>query len=126
MHRIVRNRFISNLRKRRDTTDIADLPEGMFATSAAHEDSIALRELGSAMGRLRGEQGEALVMVVIHGLSYEELAKQQDCDVGTAKSRVFRARKQLQAWLLGDQEAVGRAGQKIKHTQLLSQGHAST
>jgi RNA polymerase sigma-70 factor, ECF subfamily len=32
MHRILRNRFISNLRKRRDTTDIADVPSTTFAT----------------------------------------------------------------------------------------------
>ncbi len=38
MHRILRNRFISDLRKRRDTSDIANLPEAAFATEAAHED----------------------------------------------------------------------------------------
>ena len=38
MHRILRNRFISNLRRRRDTTDIDDVPASVFATSGAHED----------------------------------------------------------------------------------------
>jgi RNA polymerase sigma-70 factor (ECF subfamily) len=124
MHRILRNRFISDLRKRRDTTDIDDVPDTLVATSAAHEDSIALKELGSALDRLPADQREALVMVVVHGLSYEQLALQTGCAVGTAKSRVFRARRQLQAWLLGDKTAVGFAGQKVKHIKLLSQGHA--
>ncbi len=41
-------------------------------------------------------------MVVIHGMSYEALAEATGCAVGTAKSRVFRARRQLEAWLLGE------------------------
>jgi len=102
MHRILRNRFISNLRKRRDTTDIDDVPASALATNGAHEDRLALKELGSAMNRLPADQREALVMVVVHGMSYEALAEATGCAVGTAKSRVFRARRQLEAWLLGE------------------------
>jgi RNA polymerase sigma-70 factor (ECF subfamily) len=102
MHRILRNRFISNLRKRRDTTDIEDVPSSVFATEAPHEDRLALKELAKAMTRLPAYQREALVMVVLHGMSYEALAQATGCAVGTAKSRVFRARRQLEAWLLGE------------------------
>jgi RNA polymerase sigma-70 factor, ECF subfamily len=107
MHRILRNRFISNLRKRRDTTDIDDVPSSVFATDAAHEDRLALKELGKAMNRLPSDQREALVMVVVHGMSYEALAEATGCAVGTAKSRVFRARRQLEAWLVGEQPEKG-------------------
>jgi RNA polymerase sigma-70 factor (ECF subfamily) len=103
MHRILRNRFISNLRKRRDTTDIDDVPASVFATNAPHEDRLALKELARAMARLPSDQREALVMVVIHGMSYEALAESTGCAVGTAKSRVFRARRQLETWLIGEQ-----------------------
>ena len=102
MHRILRNRFISNLRKRRDTTDIEDVPASALATAPQHEDRLALKELAGAMTRLPHDQREALVMVVVHGMSYEALAEATGCAVGTAKSRVFRARRQLEAWLLGD------------------------
>lgn len=102
MHRILRNRFISNLRKRRDTTDIDDVPSSVFATEAPHEDCLALKELAQAMTRLPSDQREALVMVVVHGMSYEALAASTGCAVGTAKSRVFRARRQLETWLLGE------------------------
>ena len=105
MHRILRNRFISNLRKRRDTTDIDDVPAHTFATEAPHEDRLALKELGKAMTRLPADQREALVMVVVHGMSYEALAEATGCAVGTAKSRVFRARRQLEAWLMGETKA---------------------
>lgn len=115
MHRIVRNRFISNLRKRRDTTDIEDVPAGAFATNAAHEDRLALKELARAMTRLPSDQREALVLVVVHGMSYEALAEASGCAVGTAKSRVFRARRQLEAWLLGETgtSAKGRAAASL-------------
>ena len=107
MHRILRNRFISNLRKRRDTTDIDDVPASVFATNAAHEDRLALKELGVAMNRLPADQREALVMVVVHGMSYEALADATGCAVGTAKSRVFRARRHLEGWLMGDKPERG-------------------
>lgn len=112
MHRILRNRFISNLRKRRDTTDIDDVPQSAFATEAPHENRLALKELASAMTRLPADQREALVMVVIHGMSYEALAEATGCAVGTAKSRVFRARRQLEAWLMGDQPEIGSPDHK--------------
>lgn len=112
MHRILRNRFISNLRKRRDTTDIDDVPSSAFSTEAAHEDRLALKELGKAMNRLPADQREALVMVVVHGMSYDALAEATGCAVGTAKSRVFRARRQLEAWLLG--EGAENAGTRTK------------
>ena len=102
MHRILRNRFISNLRKRRDTTDIDDVPAAAFATEAPHEDRLALKDLSKAMTRLPADQREALVMVVVQGMSYEALAEATGCAVGTAKSRVFRARRQLEAWLMGE------------------------
>ena len=113
MHRILRNRFISNLRKRRDTTDIDDVPQSAFATDAPHEDRLALKELGAAMNRLPSDQREALVMVVIHGMSYEALAQATGCAVGTAKSRVFRARRQLEAWLMGETKESTRPAQRI-------------
>jgi RNA polymerase sigma-70 factor (ECF subfamily) len=110
MHRILRNRFISDLRKHRDTTDISSLPEAAFATEAAHGDRLALKELARAMMRLPSDQREALLMVVVHGMSYEALAEATGCAIGTAKSRVFRARRQLEAWLLGEVHTQGPVG----------------
>ncbi len=104
MHRILRNRFISTLRKQRETTDIDDLPMSAFAVSGAHEDRLILKELSRALGKLPSDQREALFMVVLQGLSYEDVAKATGCAVGTAKSRVFRARRQLQAWLMGEEQ----------------------
>jgi RNA polymerase sigma-70 factor (ECF subfamily) len=108
MHRILRNRFISTLRKQRDTTDIEDLPASAFAVAATHEDRLILKELGRAVNRLPTDQREALFMVVLQGMSYEDVATTTGCAVGTAKSRVFRARRQLQAWLMGEEKGAAR------------------
>jgi RNA polymerase sigma-70 factor (ECF subfamily) len=123
MHRILRNRFISNLRKRRDTTDIDDVPASVFATEAPHEDRLALKELSRAMVRLPADQREALLMVVVHGMSYEALAEATGCAIGTAKSRVFRARRQLEAWLLGDTTPVRNGRVADQGMRLLPAGN---
>ncbi|GBR15207.1 sigma-70 family RNA polymerase sigma factor [Gluconobacter frateurii] len=114
MHRILRNRFISDLRKRRETTDIDDVPASTFASPATHEDSLALKDLSLALSRLPADQREALVMVVIQGMSYEDLAAATDCAVGTAKSRVFRARRQLEAWMTGEMPSNDKLRVKVK------------
>ncbi|GAC86811.1 DNA-directed RNA polymerase sigma-E/Sigma-24/FecI [Gluconobacter thailandicus F149-1 = NBRC 100600] len=114
MHRILRNRFISDLRKRRETTDIDDVPASTFASPATHEDSLALKDLSLALSRLPADQREALVMVVIQGMSYEALAEATDCAVGTAKSRVFRARRQLEAWMTGEMPSNDKLRLKVK------------
>lgn len=112
MHRILRNRFISTLRKQRETTDIEDLPSSAFAVAATHEDRLVLKELGRAVTRLPSDQREALFMVVLQGMSYEEVASSTGCAVGTAKSRVFRARRQLQAWLMGEERAAAKPAEE--------------
>jgi RNA polymerase sigma-70 factor (ECF subfamily) len=108
MHRILRNRFISDTRKRRPTVDMDDVPQAALAVPAAHEDSLVLKELHLAVGRLPPAQRETLFMVVLHGMSYEQAAEATGCAVGTAKSRVFRARQQLQTWLAGETPAASQ------------------
>jgi RNA polymerase sigma-70 factor (ECF subfamily) len=105
MYRILRNRFISDRRRLRDTIDMDDAPSEAFARPASQEDSLALGELRAEMARLPADQRTALVMVTIQGMSYEEVAEAMGCAVGTAKCRVFRARCTLEARLLGEPEA---------------------
>ncbi|MBR0673760.1 sigma-70 family RNA polymerase sigma factor [Neoroseomonas soli] len=101
MYRILRNRFISDRRRARETVDMDDAPSEAFARPANQEDSLALRELRAEMMRLPADQRAALVMVAVDGMSYEDVAKAMGCAVGTAKCRVFRARRVLEQRLLG-------------------------
>lgn len=101
MHRIVRNSFISDVRKRHPVIEL-DGASVLSAVNASQEDRTTLRELRKAIHRLPADNRVALIMVVVHGMTYEALAEATGCAVGTAKSRVFRARKRLREWLLGD------------------------
>jgi RNA polymerase sigma-70 factor (ECF subfamily) len=115
MYRIMRNRFISDRRRLRDTVEMDDAPADTFARSGNQEDNIALGELRREMARLPVDQRTALVMVAVQGLSYEEVAKITGCAVGTAKCRVFRARRALEARLLGqDAPRAPRAEARLR------------
>jgi RNA polymerase sigma-70 factor (ECF subfamily) len=103
MTRILRNRFISNIRARRENVALDDVPSGMMARSGGQEESLAMRELRHHLGRLPADQRLVLMLISVQGLSYDEVSEQLDVPVGTLKSRVFRARRQLQEWLLGEE-----------------------
>lgn len=62
---------------------------------AVDENRAVLRELSRALGRLPADQSEALLMVVVQGMSYEEVAKATGHPVTTVRGRVFRARLRL-------------------------------
>jgi RNA polymerase sigma-70 factor, ECF subfamily len=107
-HSIVRNRFISLARRRRKQLEGDDAVRHA-ATDAAgppHDDRLAVKELARMLGRLPAALREALLLVAVQGLSYDEVAAVQGCAVGTAKSRVFRARHLLRVWLLGGSAAT--------------------
>ncbi|MFC0386283.1 sigma-70 family RNA polymerase sigma factor [Muricoccus vinaceus] len=127
MFRILRNRFISDVRRKRETTDIDDVPSSAFARPGAQEDSLVMRELRGHLGRLPAEQRTALVMVTVQGLSYEEVAAAMDCAVGTAKCRVFRARQTLQRWLTGEERGVDApvAARKVSSSPRAARRHTA-
>lgn len=103
---ILRNRFLSDTRRRRETVSVDDAPPELFARAASQDDNIALGELRRAMARLPAGHRLALVMITVQGMSYEEASAELNVPVGTVKCRVFRARKQLHAWLMGDENAA--------------------
>lgn len=114
MSRILRNRFLSDMRRRRETVEVDEAPADAFARAASQEDSIALQELRHALAKLPADQRLALMMVTVQGLSYEEVSEQLGVAVGTLKCRVFRARKQLQSMLLGEAPAERRAVEALR------------
>ncbi|WP_083747880.1 sigma-70 family RNA polymerase sigma factor [Teichococcus deserti] len=112
MFRILRNRFLSDIRRKRDTCEMDSAPAEALARPAAQEDSLALRELRRRLADLPEDHRTALLLVTVQGMSYEEAAGVMKCAVGTAKCRVFRARRQLEAWLMGEKQAPRRAADK--------------
>ena len=55
--------------------------------------------IDAAIERLSPEHRAAIVMREIDGLEYSEIAEQMECSIGTVMSRLFYARKKLQAML---------------------------
>lgn len=106
MHRILRNTFISWIRRRRETQDLEHAPADVVGVPGNAFDNVVVRELSGALARLSPEQRESLVMVSVQGLSYEQVASLTGVAVGTAKCRVFRARRLLQAMLMGEEREV--------------------
>ncbi|KMO41176.1 RNA polymerase subunit sigma-70, partial [Methylobacterium variabile] len=98
---IMRNAFYSEHRKR--SREVED-SEGVYSarlTSAPNQgDRLDVQDLQAALNKLVAEQREALMLVAVGDLSYEDAAALMQCKVGTVKSRVCRARDKL-AELLG-------------------------
>ena len=57
------------------------------------------RDIERALAGLVEEQRTALLLVVLEGLSYREVAEVQSVPIGTVMSRVARARLQIRAYL---------------------------
>ena len=102
---ILRNRFLSDCRRRRPAASIEDAPPSALARSGGQEDSLAMKELHHHLARLPAEQSLLLMMISVQGVSYEEASAQMGIPVGTLKARVSRTRAQLRSWILGEAPA---------------------
>lgn len=71
--------------------------------AASQPDRLALNEVASAMQKLPADQHEALLLVVLEGMSYTEAAKALQIPPGTLMSRLGRARAALRQ-MTGDAE----------------------
>ena len=98
------NQFISNVRRQREYCDLDQMPE--LGVRAAQEDLTDLRELNVAFQRLPQDQRDALRLVAVEELSYEEVSHTIGCAIGTLKSRVHRARLQLRSEMSGETKAA--------------------
>jgi RNA polymerase sigma-70 factor, ECF subfamily len=112
LYRIALNRCTDWLRSRRRQREMyplrATLPgEDRFASAGgdAPDRSLIRAELGraveEAMQVLPASCRTTLILREQERLSYDEIAGEMNCSVGTVKSRLFRARNQMQKALAG-------------------------
>ena len=66
------------------------------------------RDIQRALALLVEEQRTALLLVVLEGLSYREVAEVQGVPIGTVMSRLARARVQIKNYLEGGRPALRR------------------
>jgi RNA polymerase sigma-70 factor (ECF subfamily) len=93
---ILRNSFISEMRKRRREVEDTDSKKAdSLSVAPAQQSYVDMQDLRKALDLLPPHQREAVVLVGAAGMSYEEAAEIAKCAVGTMKSRVNRARAKL-------------------------------
>jgi RNA polymerase sigma-70 factor (ECF subfamily) len=66
------------------------------------------RDIERALATLVDEQRAALLLVVLEGLTYREVAQVQGVPIGTVMSRLARARAQVKAYLDGQRPQLRR------------------
>jgi len=109
---ILRHRHIDGIRraKRANLTDLGAEPDSVLPpTPPNQEDRLVLKELLSSIDDLASEQREVLLLIVAQGMAYEEAANVVGCPVGTIRSRLSRARRALEAAMMGEKPQSARA-----------------
>lgn len=100
---IMRNTF--NTEYRRRCREPVGLDDGLLeraSITAPQEWAVRRSELRCALGRIPPRSRRTLLLVAM-GVSYIDTARLCDCEIGTVKSRVNRARKMLE-------DEIGRPG----------------
>lgn len=99
---ILRNLFLSQMRRARFTGEWDDLvADRLLAAPAGQDRQIELGDVERALQQLPQSQREALILVGAGGFAYEEAADICGVAVGTIKSRVARGRVALEALMAG-------------------------
>lgn len=99
--KIMFNLFVSDYRRRTKFETRYD-PETFIereSIEASNETKVELAEVQEAMERLSEDHRDVLVMVCVKGMQYQEVAEVLNIPLGTVRSRLSRAREQLQALL---------------------------
>ncbi|MFZ4474626.1 MAG: RNA polymerase sigma factor [Saprospiraceae bacterium] len=101
MFTIMKNIFINNYRKKVKANTILDTTDNQFylnsgthATTNAAEGDIMLKELNAMVDSL---DASIRIPFLMHfeGFKYQEIADELELPLGTVKSRIFFARKEL-------------------------------
>ena len=93
---ILRNFFYTQYKKRRKEVEDPNEVHAMNMVAAPTQMMhLSFAEFRRALSQIAPQQREALYLVEILGLSFEEAAQVMHVALGTAKSRVIRARASL-------------------------------
>jgi len=97
LYRITLNKCRDYLRKKKVRSIFIPINESVHThSSSMNSDSIDIPQLvQKAINRLPKKLKTPLIFRDIDGLSYKEIAEKLECEVGTVKSRIFRARESL-------------------------------
>ncbi len=102
---IMRNLFINNYRASVRSAVVVDRTDDLYHLELAAqteaespEGTVTVHEINAAMSRI-GEECRMPLTMFIQGYRYKEIAEYSGLPLGTVKSRIFMARRQLQNML---------------------------
>jgi RNA polymerase sigma-70 factor (ECF subfamily) len=108
MFSIMHNTFINQIRKNQpDTVSMSD-DALEVPTRATQEDSLQMRDLASAIGKLPFDYREVILLIGLEQMSYEEAAQVLGVPLGTVMSRLSRGRERLRSLMAGESAPVLR------------------
>lgn len=103
---IMKNIFINNYRRASKRNTIVDTTDNMFLINSAGaitgnqaENDFVMKDLMRAINQLDEDYKKPFIMHY-QGFKYEEIADDMQLPLGTVKSRIFFARKQMKDFLL--------------------------
>jgi len=100
-HRILFNTYINHYRKKKREREALEEIRGLSHTSARVPHDGFGDEVAAALATLRPEFRQAVELVDLRDLSYQDAADELACPVGTVMSRLHRGRKRLKTALRG-------------------------
>ncbi len=119
IYRILRNEFIGTCRsKARAPVSIELVGPELFGRDGDQETRVMTAEVFRAMDSLSKDQREMLILACGSGLGYQDIADTLRCSIATVKSRLWRARRQMQILLLGKEETDALSEQRQHEWEL--------
>jgi RNA polymerase sigma-70 factor (ECF subfamily) len=106
LYTILTNLNRNRLRSLARRPSLTSIEEGDAPDAAGPE--AGGRDIERALASLVEDQRAALLLVVLEGLTYREVAEIQGVPIGTVMSRLARARAQIKAHLDGERPALRR------------------
>ncbi|WP_075216137.1 sigma-70 family RNA polymerase sigma factor [Mongoliimonas terrestris] len=114
---VLHNAFIDGVRRRKAETNRDDafgLTVAERTAEPGQDSAVRLAQIRRAFARLPQDQREALHLVAVEGLPYQEAAAILDVPVGTLMSRIGRARAALRALESDPADSAGPARPTLK------------
>ena len=104
---ILNNAYFKSLRNsRREISDSDGKHSGRNAVAPTQMLSTFVQDVATALDKLPQDHREAIILICIQQLSYDEAALVAGCPVGTLKSRLSRGREKLLSLLQCDDREV--------------------
>lgn len=104
---VMRNIFINNYRRQKKSNTVVDTSENQYLLNSTKknesngaENSFLAEDIRKAISSVSKDFTEPFLLY-FQGFQYQEISEKLDLPLGTVKSRIFFARKELQSRLKG-------------------------